>query len=174
MAPTFGGHRAGAAADENDQVGLVDDRARFRRAAVGADHADGERMLFVNGAFAADGRRHRRREPLGEIEQARSRLAEITTPPPQMKTGLAASRSKRAARFDGVRRRARSFGRTTAVVRIAPNIRSSHQAVLHIERQSDMGRAGPAGGDLPECLREMLAAGLRAIEHACSISSPGA
>ena len=67
MAPTFAGHRAGAAADEKYQIGLVNDRARLRRAAVGADHADGERMLFVNRAFAANGRRHRRREPLGEL-----------------------------------------------------------------------------------------------------------
>ena len=44
MAPALGGHRAGAAADENDQIGLIDDRARLGRAAVGADDADGQRM----------------------------------------------------------------------------------------------------------------------------------
>ena len=69
MAPTFGGHRAGAAADEKNQIGLIDNRPRLRRAAVGADYADGERMLFVNRTFAADGCRHRRREPFGELDE---------------------------------------------------------------------------------------------------------
>ncbi len=71
MAPTFGGHRAGAAADEDYQIGLIDNGARLRRAAVGADHADGERVLFVDRAFAADGCRHRRAKPLGEFDQLR-------------------------------------------------------------------------------------------------------
>src|SRR5438445_12246591 len=55
MAPALGGYRAGAAADENDQIRLIDDGARVWRTGVGADDADGEGILIPDGALAADG-----------------------------------------------------------------------------------------------------------------------
>ena len=175
MAPAFGGHRAGAAADENDQIGLIDDRARFRRAAVGADHADGERMLFVNRAFAADGRRHRRREPLGEFEQAPARARGNHDAAAADENRIAPLRvaSERRARRESTAGATRSAGQRP-YFRSPQTSRSSDQAVLHIERQSDMGRAGTAGGDLLERCAKSIAAGPRRDRAPRSISSAGA
>jgi hypothetical protein len=38
--PALGGDRAGAAADEHDQIGLIDHGARLGCAAVAADHPE--------------------------------------------------------------------------------------------------------------------------------------
>jgi len=54
VAPALGGDRAGAAADEDDEVGGIDDGARLGRAAVRADDARGERVPLVDRALAAD------------------------------------------------------------------------------------------------------------------------
>ena len=66
MPPALGGDRAGAAADEHDQVGLIDDGARLGRAAVAADHAERQRMVLGDAALAADRGGDGRVEQLGE------------------------------------------------------------------------------------------------------------
>ncbi|MNC89592.1 hypothetical protein D3C83_55540 [compost metagenome] len=66
MAPALGGHRTCAAAHEDDQVGLRERFARGQRAAVRADHAETERVVFGQAALAADGGRDRRAEQLRE------------------------------------------------------------------------------------------------------------
>ena len=56
VAPTLSGYRTGAAANEKNQIGVVDERARLRGATIRTDDARRERVLFVNGTFATDGR----------------------------------------------------------------------------------------------------------------------
>ena len=73
MAPALGGHRAGAAADEDHHVRRIDHRARLRRAAVRSDHADRARAALVDRALAADRRGDRRAERLGERQELRFR-----------------------------------------------------------------------------------------------------
>src|SRR3546814_18430124 len=53
MAPAFSGDRAGPAADEQNEVGLVEYCAGFVRAAVRSDHAESQRMAVEDRALAA-------------------------------------------------------------------------------------------------------------------------
>src|SRR5207253_10570840 len=74
VAPALGGDRAGAAANEEDEVGGIDDGARLGRAAVRADDACGERVLLVDRALAADAGGNRGGELLRQFEQFAFRL----------------------------------------------------------------------------------------------------
>ena len=58
----------------------------------------------------------------------------------------------------GVRRE--PLGRVAAKAWLAPNFRSLDRAVLHVEGERDVRRAGTAGGDLFESARETRAASL--------------
>lgn len=73
VAPAFGRHGTGAAADENDEVGGVDDAPRLGRAPVRADDADRERVVLGDAALPADRRGDRRADTFGERSEGRLR-----------------------------------------------------------------------------------------------------
>src|SRR5262249_10505081 len=64
VAPALSGYRTGPAADKKHQIGIIDYTARLRGAAIRTDDSGGERVLFVDGTLAADGRGDRDRELL--------------------------------------------------------------------------------------------------------------
>ncbi len=64
--PALGRHRAGAAADKDDEIGQSDDAAGRQCAAIAADNPDRERVVVADAAVAADRRRHRCTEPFGD------------------------------------------------------------------------------------------------------------
>ena len=173
MAPALGGHRARAAADEDDQVRLIDDATCFRRPAVGAHDAHRQRMLLADRALAADGGGDRGREPLRKLAEFLFRAGN---------DGSAATDKDRLSRIaeqlrrplDEIRIGRHAPCRVAAEARIAPHVGALHRAVLHIERQRDVGCAWPAGGHLieggAENARDVLLRG-RAPR---SISSPDA
>ena len=84
VAPALGGDRAGAAADEADEIGAEHDLARRHHAAIAADHAHGKRMVVGDRALAAHGGRDRRLESSARAASSASAPA-ITGPPPQTK-----------------------------------------------------------------------------------------
>jgi hypothetical protein len=59
MSPAFGGYRAGTAADEEDQIGVLDDRPGRCDAAIGAHDADCARVRFGDRSLSGDGCRDR-------------------------------------------------------------------------------------------------------------------
>ncbi len=66
MAPALRRDRARPAADEHDEVRLIDDRPGGRRAAVAAHHPECQRMVVRDATLAADRGRNRRFEQLGK------------------------------------------------------------------------------------------------------------
>src|SRR5262245_8726460 len=48
MTPAFGRDRAGAATDEDHEVGGVDDRASLRSSTIRTDYAHSQSMIFVD------------------------------------------------------------------------------------------------------------------------------
>src|SRR3546814_2527118 len=68
MAPAFSGDRAGPAADEQNEVGLVEYCAGFVRAAVRSDHAESQRMAVEDRALAADRGGDRSEEHTSELQ----------------------------------------------------------------------------------------------------------
>ena len=164
MAPALGGHRAGAAADEHNQIRLIDDRARLGRAAVGADDADGQRMVFVDRTFAADRGGDRRGQALRELEQLRLGLRHHHAAAAD-KNRMRCVLQQVTCALDACGVRRDPLGRIAAKAWLAPNFRSLDRAVLHVEGQSDVRRAGPAGGDLFESGAESARHVLCAVEH---------
>ena len=163
MAPALGGYRAGAAADENDQIRLIDDGARLWRAAVGADDADGEWMLIADGALAADGGSDRSGEPLRKLEKFLLRAGDHHAAAAEKhRMGRAAQQFCRAS--DEVRVWGDAAGRILAEGCIAPDVGPIHRAFLHVERQRDVRRTRPAGGHLVKRGAEGARDLLRAIE----------
>src|SRR3546814_8012754 len=74
MAPAFSGDRAGPAADEQNEVGLVEYCAGFVRAAVRSDHAESQRMAVEDRALAADRGGDDGAEPIGQRDRKSTRL----------------------------------------------------------------------------------------------------
>src|SRR5947199_10408864 len=147
MAPALGGYRAGAAADENDQIRLIDDGARLWRAAVGADDADGEWMLLADGTLAADGGSDRSGEPLRKLEKFLLRTGDHHAAAAEKhRMGRATEPFCRAP--DEVRVGGGAAGRILAEGCMAPDVGPIHRACLHVGTQHDVRRTRPAGGQL--------------------------
>src|SRR5262245_30733058 len=132
MPPTFGGHRASAATDEDDEIRLIHDCASLRRAAVGADDTHCQWMEFIDRPFAADGGGDGRRDPFREFEEILLR-ARDHDPPAADKAwaGGVAQQSGRA--LNKMRIRSDTPCRTADEAGMAPNVGPLHGAVLHIE-----------------------------------------
>ena len=164
VAPALGGYRAGTAADKEHHVGLVDQRASFRRAAVGADNADGQRVVFADRTFAADRRGHRRRQPLGELDQFALGFGQHhAAAADENRTGRVAQHGGGA--LDEITIGRDALRRITAKACIAPDFGFIDRTVLHIEGQGDMRGAGPAGGDLSKRGAKNSRQILSAVEH---------
>ena len=164
MPPALGGDRTGAAANEYDEIGGIDDRARLGRAAIGAHHADRERMIFGNRTLAADGGRHRCRKTLGEFDQLvlgtrqHDAAAADEDRPPRAAQQL-------CRQFDVKRIRRDAPRRVFSQRRIGPDLAFFDRPILHVERQCDMRRARAPGGHRLESGAERARHVGRAIEH---------
>ena len=128
-------------------------RARVSaRAAVAADHAERQRMVLGDAALTADRGGHGRVEQLGERAKLRLRAGDHRT---------AAADEQRA--FGGQDRLCRGLDRCRVGRRTPGGIRAEggvgvhcrlvDRVPLHVERQADVRRAGPARGHVAERAR---------------------
>ena len=148
-APAFRGHRAGPAADEDDEVRLVDDCAGRRDAAVRSDDAEMIDMTVGQAALTADRGRDDDVQSFRHGLQGRLSAGENNT--------AAADDDRVAGRKDGVRRRLDRLGvgrtrpgRKGLEIGLGPDIAVIDGRFLNIERQSQMRRPGASRGHRPK------------------------
>jgi hypothetical protein len=137
----LGRGRARATADEDHQIGRRDDLARLVRAAVGADHADGQRMVVGDHAVAADRRGDGRVQQLRPVRPV-PRRARDDRPAPADEDRALGRQDHLGRRHDQIRRRTGAEGGEPAVLVLGPEV-EVEGLLLQVVGQPDMGRAGP-------------------------------
>jgi hypothetical protein len=137
MAPALGGHGAGAAADEDDEIGRVDDGARLGRAAVAADDSGCEQAPFVDAALAADGGGDGRAEAVGQELQLRLGPGDDGAAAAD-EDGAGRRPQPRGRGFDCRLVRRRAAGGAAVQGRVGPDVALLHRVLLHIVGQAEM------------------------------------
>jgi len=162
--PMLGCGGTRAAADENDQVGGGDRIPRLVGPAIGADHADGQGVIVRNDAMATDRRGDRRIQHFGKSDEFR-RCARNDDAAAADESGPLGVEDRTCACCDQIGVGRGAIGRKAGMRGVRPQIAGVERLLLHVIRQSDVRRAGPAGGRGPECCPERMRDLAHFVDH---------
>ena len=148
-APALGGDRAGPTADEDHEIGRLDDGAGLARAAVAADDADRQGVVVDQASLAADGGCDRCAELFGKGFQGGLRTRDHDTAATDEQRPPGRGQQVGGA-LDGCGVGRHPARREPPERLVGPDLGELDRLLLDVEGQPDMGGARTSRGHLCE------------------------